>query len=437
MKKSDALKQERASKIEAQGNLITQTETEKRAFSETETAEFNNLDEEIRALDIEIEQALKIEAAQKRAAEQAAPSSGVSGTTIQGPQKKEGNEAAEKRKILARASISRAISRVSSGLSLEGAEKEMSEIAVEESRLAGVPINEKALLHIPMSMLRATAHTVTEDSGNFGGQLVHNDAPKVFMPFAPKTFLEKLGATRWTSLKGNVPLVTGNNYDFQWLAETAAITVQKQQFDGGSLSPKRLGAAVEISNQLLIQSSVDVEATVRGLLFAGYDRAINAAAINGAGGLEPTGLLNTVGIQESTTVVATPATRAMIIELQSLIEIANATEDSLGYLMSPGLKASLQNTKVDAGSGLFLLDAGPLLGYKVVTSTLVPELASNQVMIFGDWSKLYIGEWGSMSVLSDPYSASLSNSVRLVVNAHADVAIAQPEAFAVNKFLEI
>jgi len=118
-----------------------------------------------------------------------------------------------------------------------------------------------------------------------------------------------------------------------------------------------------------------------------------------------------------------------------LVEAANGTTNNLAFLGAPGLKHLLETIKVDSGSGRFLMEKmNELFGYKFVSSTLVPALSGNFPLIYGDWSQLFIGEWGSLSVLSDPYSGSLSNSVRLVVNGHADVAIAQPTAFAVNKF---
>jgi len=428
MKTLTELKQERAAKVKAQSLMVTEARTAKVDLTEDQTKTFDADTAAIEALDVQIARAIKFEEAEKRQA-------AMDGEKIVEPSK--GGEAAESRKIKSSASVSRAIRLVSKGMALDGAEKEMNDVAEAEARAAGITLNDEALLHIPMSMLRADAQTVSEDGGLYGGQLVHNQAPRVQMPFAPKTVLEKLGATRLSGLTGgDLPLPVANNYDFSWLTETEEVPLQKQKFEGPVLSPKRLAAAVQVSNRLLQQSSVNVESMIRQLLFAGYDRALSAAAINGPGGLAPTGLLNLAGVQQSTVVAGTTASRAMLVELPALIEAANSSENSLGWLMSPGLKSILQNTKTDAGSGLFLMDANNnVMGYKTVSSTLVPKLSTNEVLIFGDWSKIFIGEWGPMSILSNPYSAARKNSLELVVNGHADVAVAQPDAFAVNKFV--
>ncbi|WP_271856080.1 phage major capsid protein [Patiriisocius marinus] len=432
MKRSDELKQKRASAIEAQNKISTTATAEKRdALNADETIEFNKLDDEINGLTADIEQ----EERQERAAVRNAAMAGAAAASV--IPSNDGGEAKEKGVLAQRASVTKAIRSAMSNTPLTGAEKEMNELAIEESRAAGVNIPDNAKVNIPMSFLRATAQTVSEDSGTYGGALVQNQAPRVQMPFSPAGLMEQLGATRWTGLSGgDIPLPVLKDYDFAWLAETAAITPQKKEIAGPTLSPKRLGAAVEISNRLLLQSSVDVEAMIRGRLIAGYDRAIDTAAINGSGtSNQPLGLLNNTGVSTGVSTDADVPTKALVAELVSLVETANATSQNLSFLGAPALKYLLEITKLDTGSGRFLMEKmNELLGYNFVSSTLVPTLSGNQPLIYGDWSQMFIGEWGALSVLSDPYSGALSNSVRLVLNGHADVQIAQPTAFAVNKF---
>lgn len=71
MKKSDQLKQERASKLEELDNLIATRKNEKRDFKPEEETRFDSLEEEIGNLDTQIKREEKVEAAEKRAAEQA------------------------------------------------------------------------------------------------------------------------------------------------------------------------------------------------------------------------------------------------------------------------------------------------------------------------------------------------------------------------------
>ncbi|WP_405329487.1 phage major capsid protein [Leeuwenhoekiella sp. LLG6367-2.1] len=432
MKKSDELKQERQALIDAQNNLVEKAQGEKREFTTEENTAFDKRHGEIEDFNAKITRA---EAAEKLQLEKAKRTATPVHTGLGDGEQK------EEEQIKKRASILVALNAVRSGLPLTGAEKEMHELGELENKRAKVESPENSLLTIPMSMLRATAQTVSEDGGDYGGQLVQDQAPRVQMPFAPSSILGQLGVTRMTGLSGGkIPLPVAENYDFAWLGETETINVQKKKFDGPALDPKRLGAAVEISNRLLIQSSPDVEGMIRQLIANGYDRAINAAAINGSGAdNQPTGVLNAAGVQVSTITAGAAPTRKSLLELMGLVDTADATEESLAFLMTKLLRTDLMGRLADAGSGRYLMNTkDELAGYAAYASSFVPQLAGGlQPLIYGDWSKLFVGEWGSLSVLTDPYSASLSNSVRLVLNGHADVQIAQPKAFAVNKFMDV
>ena len=432
MKKSDALKQQRNALLVLQDALVAKGGAENRAMSNEENAEFDTRQAEIDVLGVQIERQISIEANEviRLAANAGNVPSG------DGEQK-------EKEAIKKRFSISKAIREANPAMGrgvLTGVEKEVHEMGVAESRAAGVDVPSDTMFSLPLSMLRATQQTVTQDAGAYGGALVQNQAPRMVEPLRPRLILEDLGATFLTGLTGgNIPLVVGNDFAMEFLAEGAAITPQKKVFAGPTLAPKRAGGAVDISNQLLLQSSLDVETMIMQGLVNGFSQLLHSACINGAGGVAPLGLLGVVGVNASTQVAAGASTWARIVELQALIEEDNATDASLGYLLHPKLKAALKQITKDAGSGRFLFEDGLIDGVKAISSSLVPTLdaAGTPVfpLIYGDFSQMTIGQWGAINVSINPYSADLANSVRLVLNTHADMQVANPKAFAKNAFL--
>lgn len=434
MKKSDALKQQRHAKNNEQLALIERAKGENRDFTEAEATEFDTRKAEMDALDKQIERQLEVEAVEERAAKANATRVAGAGAST--------SEEKEKDAIQKRFSIAKALREANpkSGVSLSGVEKEVNEIGIAESRAAGVAVPGDTNFSLPMSMLRATQQTVTQDSGAYGGVLVQNQAPRMVEPLRPRLVFEDLGATFLTGLTGgNIPLVVGNDFAMEFLAEGASITPQKKTFAGPTLSPKRAGGAVDVSNQLLMQSSLDVEAMIMAGLVNGFRQLLHGACINGAGGVAPTGLLSIVGVNASTQASAAAATWASVVELQALIEEDNATEQSLGYLLHPKLKAALKQIKKDAGSGRFLYEEGLIDGVQAIATSLVPILDASGTdvfpLIYGDFSQMTIGQWGAVNVSINPYSADLADSVRLVLNTHADMQVANPKAFAKNALL--
>jgi HK97 family phage major capsid protein len=432
MKKSTEIRQELSGIVSSQNAIIEKAKTENReALTTEERTAFDGFQTRIGEL--------KSQLAVAEAHEENVRSFGANAPSVFEGGASRG-EQKEKENIQKRFSISRALRLAHPGQKLDGIEKEVHEMGVAENRSAGVSLDsEGSSFSLPVSFLsRATQQTVSQDAGEYGGQLVQNNAPVIVDPFRPKLFLEELGATFLTGLQGgDVPLIVASDFAMEFLAEGASVNVQKKKFVGPSLSPKRAAGAVDISNRLIMQSSPDVENLVMNGLRQGFTQLLESSAINGPGGVAPTGLLNLVGVLASSTVASASATRALVLELQALIESNDATEKSLGYLMSPKLKAILKQVKADAGSGIFIFQDNMLDGYKAVATSLVPALNAgvNFPLIYGDFSQMTIGQWGAINIRVNPYSADVADSVRLTLNTHADMQVANPKAFAKNTFL--
>lgn len=436
MKKSVELKQQRTAKVEAQQAIVDTAKAEKRDFNATEEEAFDGLTAEIRVFTSKIERAEQVEANELLLAQRNA--------TPVTPAVSKGEEV-EKEKVFRNVDIFKAMREAApGGAGLSGAEKEMHEIGLAENRAANVSNmgSTKTHLSIPLSYLgRATQQTVTQDDGEYGGALVHNQAPRIVAPLRPVLPFEALGATFMTNLSGgNIPLLVPGDYDMEWLAEGAAITPQKKKIGGPLLSPKRAGGAVDISNQLIMQSSTDVQALIMNGLKNGFARLLNSAVLNGPGGVAPLGILNYPGVNVADATASTLPTWAQIVELQGLIEENDSTEDSLGYIIHPRIKSLLKQVVKDAGSGRFLLEDKTIDGIPFISTSLMPKLTDGAAkdvypIIYGDFAQLFIGQWGSLNISINPYSADLSDSLRLVLNTYADVQIAQPKAFAKNAFI--
>ena len=87
-----------------------------------------------------------------------------------------------------------------------------------------------------------------------------------------------------------------------WIAtEGGAATESEMTVGQVSMTPKTLGAFTDITRQLLIQSSMDVEALVRDDLAQAIALAIDLAGLEGSGSSgQPTGILNTSGVNTVT-----------------------------------------------------------------------------------------------------------------------------------------
>jgi HK97 family phage major capsid protein len=259
----------------------------------------------------------------------------------------------------------------------------------------------------------------------------------------PMTKLASLGATLWTGLTGNIDIPAGDgisaatfNTETGNASETTPTTKLVQ------MSPKRLAAWTEMTMQMIAQSSIGLENWVVSELVNAEARAIDTVGILGGGANEPTGILANAGVQ----VVAIGAaggnlTRAHLLELETKLAIENADEGSMAYLTTPGVKGFLKNLISSAGVSPFVWqDDNTILGYRAVTSNLVPKnltkgatIGTCHAVIFGDFSKLIIGNWGVREITVDNITGAIAGKKKIVMNSFWDTQIVHPKGFAVIK----
>jgi len=195
-----------------------------------------------------------------------------------------------------------------------------------------------------------------------------------------------------------------------------------------SLSPKTLGAFTDITRQLMIQSSMDVEALVRDDLAQALALAIDLAALAGDGtGGAPTGIKSTSGVNTTTFGAANPSF-AEIVAMESAIRSDNVS-GGLSYIMPSATVGALKTTEKASGTAQFVYEnGGTVNGYRAITSN---QVTAGDVFL-GDFSQLLVGMFGGLDLVVDPYTNSTSGTVRVVALQSVDCAVRHAQAFCVS-----
>lgn len=432
MKKSDVLKQERTAKVDAQNTVIQLAKAENRDFTADEAAAFDTRDAEIAALDAKIDRAIKAEKIELDVASRtAAPVIPASVPST------DGGEAQERAEVLAKFSMKRALNLSVDNRSFDGAEQEVNAMALEELRSQGLQTPGKGF-NVPSDLfMRATGQSVTEDGGVNGGTLVKESQGRMLPTFVDRLTIEDLGVNVMTGLVGDYPLHRGGEYAFQNLGETEKTTPQKAAYDKRVLKPKRTAMTVAISNQLLAQSAFNVDQDVRNRTTTALNKRLMLDMLNGDG-VAPNclGLLNDTLAFEFGGAEG-PLTLAKILELEGEVDDENVPTGNARFLIHKKLAALAKGIQVDAGSGVFLMSMmNELYGTPATKTSLLPVLsgaADNYPLIYGDFANVDAGFWGGMNIVTDPYTLSDSNEIRMTINIHRDIMAANPQGFAVNK----
>jgi HK97 family phage major capsid protein len=254
--------------------------------------------------------------------------------------------------------------------------------------------------------------------------------------------IDKLGARMLTGLVGNVaiPKQTSGSTIY-WVAENTAPTESQQAIGQVLMSPKTAGGFTDIGRTLMNQTSLDVENFVMSDLAINLGLGIQQAALSGTGASnQPSGLLTRITPSVIGGTNGLAPTWQNIIDLETNVAVANADVGSMAYLVNAKTRGKFKSTQKFSGTnGMPVWGEGlqPLNGYNAAVTNALPSNltkgTSNGVcsaLIFGNWSDLVIGMWGTTDLIRDPYTASSSGGVRIVALQDVDVNVRNIESFA-------
>ena len=239
------------------------------------------------------------------------------------------------------------------------------------------------------------------------------------------------GARMLPGLVGNVaiPKKTAASAGGWISTEGGAASESEPTFGTVSLTPKTVGAFTDMTRQLILQSTPAVEALVRDDLTQALALAIDKGALEGSGSSgQPTGILNTSGVNKPTAFAAAVPTFAEMVALETAVAEDNALMGNLAYITDAATYGGLKTKAKDAGSGMFVLEGGQANGYNVIRT----QQATAGNVYFGNFSDCLIGMWGGLDITVDPYTSSNTGTVRVVALQTVDVALRNPVSFAYN-----
>lgn len=199
-----------------------------------------------------------------------------------------------------------------------------------------------------------------------------------------------------------------------------------------TLSPDQtLGAHMRITRKAMKQSGAGLEAAIRRDMAAAIGAELDRAVLNGSGASgQPLGIVTgaaTYGITStdmSAAAVSWAAFRAEVVAFMEANAISAASAIRLG--LTPALWSDLDDTLV---SGTAVSEWDRMVkhipqGNIATTNTLGAGTAILTANV-GGMAPAFVGLWGGVDVIRDPYSDAQSGGLRLTGLVTADVTVAR------------
>ena len=223
----------------------------------------------------------------------------------------------------------------------------------------------------------------------------------------------------------------------QWANEGERLEDGKISWDKLETKPRRLGCAIPVTREELNDSHGIVESVVREEMPAAIIDLVNDALFTtDATYVAKDGKTkNRVIYGPFVEAAKNPfefagevPTRKELIKMKVQIVKTGIKLNAPCWVMTENMKAELEDTKVDAGSGRFVCENDRILGYPVFCT---PAIGEGNIG-FGDWAYQAAGFFDSMNLIVDPYTLARQNSVDFVLNARFGTATLYQEAFVLG-----
>lgn len=277
----------------------------------------------------------------------------------------------------------------------------------------------------------------TPTGAQTGSNLVATDfmASSFIDLLRPRTTIMRLARTMG-GLVGNVeiPKQTGGATAY-WIGEGDDANETTPTIGQLGLTPKTVAAYTDITRRLLMQSTPDAEAIVRGDLVAAIAQAIDYAGYYGTGtNNQPLGLANYTGIN-AVDFAGTNPTYAELVQMETEIAADNADVNSMAYVLNAKGRGAAKTTPKFAdgtsvaAAGVIWEPGNTLNGYRAEVTN---QVADGDVF-FGNFADLVVGMWGGLDMTVDPYSLSKSGGLRIVVFQDVDFALRRVESFCLGR----
>ena len=303
-----------------------------------------------------------------------------------------------------------AIRSVAEGKPMDDATQAVIDAGKSEMRSAGVSMTGQ--IQIPVE--NRAAVTVTAE----GEDVVVTDFANILDPLRTKNVLADSGANILTGLVGDLQIPAMGAENVNWEGETDDAQDGAGTFTNVKLTPHRLSAYIDVSKQFLVQDSLGAEALIRRDLVNAIQAKLEDTIFGteAAEGGRPAGIFNGVSPTKVTDFKG-------LCTLESDVEDANFYGPAK-YIVSPKAKAAMRAMAKSTKSTQLVMEGDNIDGTPVLSTGHIAK----DTFAYGDWSQLYVGQWGAIDLTVDPYTKAAAGQVRLVINAFFDFKLVRPKA---------
>lgn len=252
----------------------------------------------------------------------------------------------------------------------------------------------------------------------------------VVEPLTEGLILDKVGLPMPTGLAGDYVWPVYESVDATIAGEGVALTDTKIELSKLTATPQRIGIAIPVTRQSLIQTDGLIEMIVKQLMPKAVTKLLNKITFSTTKVTNATTLVGPfVNAATNTTTFSAEPTFKEFVSLKAKVLATGVDGENLCWVMTQAQKAIAEATSKDKGSGRMICENDMIAGIPVFCTNYIGE----GYIGLGDWRYQPMGLFGDISFVIDPYSQARKDAVDFVLNVNYGTVTLREEAFALAK----
>lgn len=294
------------------------------------------------------------------------------------------------------------------------------------------------------------AREVVQNLESVQSSLVPLTINDVLPPLEKGMIYDKVGIRLQTGLAGDYVWPLLGSIEAEVAGESVALSDQKLDFTNIKPNPRRVGISITVSVQTVTQTRGVILDLIRQQMPLAVSRTLNHVLFSHE---KFTGeLYGPFKGSEGTAFAGAVPTYKELLEMKGQVMAAGITGGTFCYVMTETMKAILEATPRDAGSGLMICENDRIAGYPVFCTEYINYGAATQVggvdkysgkdavkepsgewVGAGVWLYQVLGQFGDFRFTVDPYTKAKSDEVVFTLNSDWSSTTLRQKAFVLKK----
>lgn len=269
------------------------------------------------------------------------------------------------------------------------------------------------------------------------GGMVPLTIKDILPPLEMGLIWDKVGIAVETGVIGDISWPVMGSVEASVLGEKAELT--DTGVDLSNIKPKkeRVGITIPITYQAINDTNSNLLGIIQTQARMGITRLLNRVAFSHQNFTSTFHGPFAGGKTQGSFVGAVPTLKELM-EMKGKVAATGVEMSGFCFVMSENMKAVLEATPIDAGSGRMIIENGTIKGYPVFCTEYInygsdKTKAGVEYIAAGCFGYLAANQYGDLRIVVNPYSRAKEDIVEVTINGDWSITTLRTEAFALYK----